>query len=205
MIFFDGFKKSRRDVIRDNQRQGKEGEEYVRRKYEMNGYKLDKTGRGHDWKATRRDWLTGKKETIYIENKTGNSKLSELQKRKKHSLGKRYVVERQIPTTFGLVEKRTDSYSDRSNDKKSNKFSGLFGSSSYGSLLGTGSSKRSSKKSSSGLFGSSSYGSLLGTGSSKRSSKKSSSGLFGSSSYDSLLGNGSSKRRSRKKSNPSFW
>ena len=118
----------------------------------MNGYKVDNTGRGHDLKSTKRDWLTGKKETIYIENKTGNSKLSELQKRKKHSLGKRYVVERQIPTTFGLVEKRTDSYSDRSNDKKSNKFSGLFGSSSYDSLLGNGSSKRRSRKKSNPSF-----------------------------------------------------
>jgi hypothetical protein len=76
---FDAFKKSKREVIRDNQYQGKAGEEKIKRDWEFSGYKVENTGIGHDLKAQRRDWLTGKKETEYIEVKTGNSPLSKLQ------------------------------------------------------------------------------------------------------------------------------
>ena len=91
------FRKSKRQVIRDNAARGKRGEEQVKAKYEMNGYKVERTGRGHDYKATKKNWLTGKKETKYVEVKTGNAELSPLQKKKKRSMGKKYVEER-VPT-----------------------------------------------------------------------------------------------------------
>ena len=80
---FDWLKKSKGEQIRENADQGKSGEEKIRRDYELAGYKVERTGRGHDWKASKRDWFTGKKETKYIEVKTGSSELSPLQKKKK--------------------------------------------------------------------------------------------------------------------------
>src|SRR5574337_208122 len=95
MGFFDVFKKSRREINRENQSQGKDGEEQVRRKYEFNGYKVTRTGKGHDFKAEKQDWLTGKKDTKYIEvkNTRGDPRLSNLQKKKKKQFGRKYVVE----------------------------------------------------------------------------------------------------------------
>lgn len=93
-LFHGMFGRSRRQVIRDNAAQGKEGEERVRSNYEMAGYEVKRTGKGHDYKVTRKSWLGGRDEVKYVEVKTGNSKLSPLQKRKKRRLGDRYVVER---------------------------------------------------------------------------------------------------------------
>ena len=88
------FGRSKKNVIRDNAAKGEAGERRVKSRYEMSGYKMKRMGRGHDFKATRNNWLTGKKETKYVEVKTGGAKLSPLQKRKKRSFGKKYVVER---------------------------------------------------------------------------------------------------------------
>lgn len=66
---------------------------------------MKRTGRGHDFKATRSNWLTGKKETRYVEVKTGGAKLSPLQKRKKRSLGKKYVVKGDPMFSFGSPSK----------------------------------------------------------------------------------------------------
>lgn len=74
--------------VRDNAAKGKAGEKRVRDKYERAGYKVERTGRGHDFKVTKDN------QTKYVEVKTGKSKLSSLQKRKKRSLGKKYVVEK---------------------------------------------------------------------------------------------------------------
>lgn len=94
MGFFNTFQRSKRAVIRDNAAKGKRAERAVRSEYEMAGYKTKQTGKGHDFKATRRNGLTGKKDTKYVEVKTGNAKLSPLQKKKKGQLGHKYVVER---------------------------------------------------------------------------------------------------------------
>ena len=67
MGFFNIFKKSKRQQIRDNADQGREGEAQVRSKYEMNGYDVKRTGRGSDYRVTKRNWLTGKKVTKYVE------------------------------------------------------------------------------------------------------------------------------------------
>ena len=152
------FRRSKRGVIRDNAAQGRSGERRVRDRYEMSGYKMKRTGRGHDFKATRSNWLTGKKETKYVEVKTGGAKLSPLQKRKKRSLGKKYVVEKGDPMfSFGSPSKGRS---------KKSAGSSLFGSPSKGrskksagsSLFGSPSKGRSKKSAGSSLFGSPSKG-----------------------------------------------
>jgi len=125
MSFFDILKKSRRQINRENQEQGKAGERRIREKYEFSGYKVKRTGKGHDLKAEKKDWWTGKKETKYIEVKTGNSKLSRLQKKKRSQFGNKYVVERLSRTPFGLVSNNRESDKPKRRTERSN--SGLFG------------------------------------------------------------------------------
>jgi len=87
-------RRSRREVNHSNQEQGRSGEAQAKAKWEMNGWKMTRTGKGHDYRATRKNWRTGKTETKYVEVKTGNSQLSPLQKKKKKQLGSKYVEER---------------------------------------------------------------------------------------------------------------
>ncbi len=87
-------KRTRREVNQSNQEQGRSGEAQAKSKWEMNGWKMTRTGRGHDYRATRKNWRTGKTETKYVEVKTGNSQLSPLQEKKKKQLGSKYVEER---------------------------------------------------------------------------------------------------------------
>ena len=94
------FKRSKRQVIRDNATKGAEAERTVKAKYELMGYKMERTGHGSDWKASRHNYLTGKKETKLVEVKTGDAQLSPLQKKRKRSWGKRYVVERVSDSPF---------------------------------------------------------------------------------------------------------
>ena len=81
--FFDVLKRSRKEVNRSNQEQGRNGETQVKSRYELNGWKMSRTGKGHDYRATRKNMWTGKTETKYVEVKTGNSQLSRLQRKKK--------------------------------------------------------------------------------------------------------------------------
>ncbi len=87
-------KRTRKEVNQSNQEQGRSGEAQTKAKWEMNGWKMTRTGRGHDYRATRKNWRTGKTETKYVEVKTGNSQLSSLQEKKKKQLGSKYVEER---------------------------------------------------------------------------------------------------------------
>lgn len=125
MGFFDAFKKTRKQVNRENQEQGKAGERRIKEEYEFSGYKVKRTGKGHDLKAEKKDWFTGKKETKYIEVKTGNSKLSPLQNKKRGKLEKKYVVERLEPTPLGLVSNNRES--DKPKKRKKKDSSGLLG------------------------------------------------------------------------------
>lgn len=177
MGFFGIFKKSRREVNRENQSQGREGEEQARREYEFSGHEVERTGKGHDLKVTKRDWLTGEKgKPKYVEVKTGNSKLSKLQKKKKRQYGSRYVEKRYERTPLGLVPKNNFVEPRR---RSSSRIDSMFG-------LG-GSSKPSRRKSSE-------YDSMFGSGG--RSSKRKSS----SSGFDSMFGSGSSGSKRRKAS-----
>ena len=183
MGFFDVFKKSRKQVNRENQEQGKAGERKIREKYEFSGGKVTRTGKGHDFKVETKDWF-GNKTTKHIEVKTGNSKLSKLQKKKQSRLGDKYVVERLEPTPFGLSTNNRES--DLSPKQRKKNSSSIFGSSSMDSIFGTSSTKKKS------------------TSKKKRVSKTNSDSLFGgSSSMDSIFGSNSSKKR--KKKSDSIW
>lgn len=46
-FFDDVFKRSKRQVVRDNAVQGKDGEERVKTNYEWGGYEVKRTGTGH--------------------------------------------------------------------------------------------------------------------------------------------------------------
>ncbi|MDE1844430.1 MAG: hypothetical protein KGI10_03780 [Thaumarchaeota archaeon] len=162
MEFRDFFKKSRREVNRENQSQGRQGEEQARREYEFSGHEVERTGKGHDLKVTKRDWLTGKKgKPKYVEVKTGNSKLSELQKKKKRQYGSRYIEKRYEPTPLGLIPK-SNSMGHETKKKSSG----------YDSMFGLGGSSSSRKKTNS-----SGFDSMFGTGSSKKRRSSSSWGF----------------------------
>jgi len=180
MGFFDIFKKSRKQVNRENQEQGREGERKIREKYEFSGGKVTRTGKGHDFKVETKDWF-GKKTTKHIEVKTGNSKLSKLQKKKQRRLGDKYVVERLESTPFGLSSNNRDS--DLTPKQRKKKNSSIFGgSSSMDSIFGGGSSTK--KK----------------TGRKKKTTKSTSDSIFGgSSSMDSIFGSSSTKKKTGRK------
>ena len=65
MGFFDVLKKSRRQVNRENQEQGREGERRIKEEYEFSGYKIKRTGKGHDLKAEKTDEDAERKETLH--------------------------------------------------------------------------------------------------------------------------------------------
>lgn len=96
------FKRSRREINNANREQGKSAEDQIRAKWEIMGYKVKRTGRGHDFKAMGIDPLVGKKITYYIEVKSGDSKPTQLQKQMRKKYGKRYVVER-VNGPFGVI------------------------------------------------------------------------------------------------------
>lgn len=82
MGFFNFFKKSRWQINKENQERGKEAERQIKAEYELSGKKMQRTGRGHDYKATWYDWITGKNKSEYVEVKSGNAKLSPTQKKR---------------------------------------------------------------------------------------------------------------------------
>jgi len=59
-------KQRKREQIRENWRKGMAGQDIVRMKYVLQGYEVEPTGRGHDFRVRRRDWLTDR----VIESKT---------------------------------------------------------------------------------------------------------------------------------------
>ena len=92
-------KQIKRDVIAENRRKGQAGEEAIRMRYALQGYEMERTGRGHDFRARKRDIFSGKViESKVVEVKTGKSQLSKLQ-RKTKSKGN-YKVERVEPMFY---------------------------------------------------------------------------------------------------------
>lgn len=74
----------KRDVIAQNRRRGRDGEEVAKMQLAMQGYEVERTGRGSDFRARRRDVFTGRVvESKLVEVKTGNAKLSRLQRKTK--------------------------------------------------------------------------------------------------------------------------
>ena len=83
-----GIKKSKkrrqRDQLEANKRKGRAGENEVRIKYAMQGYEVSRTGKGSDLQVIKSDFCTGKVvESKKVEVKTGNAKLSKLQRKAK--------------------------------------------------------------------------------------------------------------------------
>ena len=187
MGFFDAFKKSRKQVNRENQEQGKAGERRIKEEYEFSGYKVKRTGKGHDLKAEKKDWFTGKKDTKYIEVKTGNSKLSKLQKKKRGQLGKKYVVERLEPTPLGLVSNNRES--DKPKKRKKKDSSSLLG---FGNVSFWGSESDGKKKTRKKT--------TRKKTTKKSPTKKKSDSIWGSSnSMDSIFGSTSTKKKTTRK------
>lgn len=192
MGFLDIFKKNKKEIIRENQSRGKDAEEHIKRKYEFNGYKVTRTGRGHDFKAEKRDWLSGKKEIKHIEVKTGNSKLSDLQRKKKRQFGRgKYVEERLDYTPFGFIS-QDDTYKMKSPTKRETKRS-----SGYDSMFGLGGGARSRKTNEHG-FGSG-LDNMFGTGSSRKQRRNNNFSSGGG--LNDMFGTGSSGRRKKNSSN----
>lgn len=186
MGFFDVFKKSRKEVNHENRYYGKEAEEQARREYELNGYEVEKIHRGGDLKVRKRDWLTGKKgKPTIVEVKSGNSKLSDLQKKRKRQYGDRFVEKRYERTPLGLVPtSRTTEHKSRT---KSSGFDDKFG-------FGSSSNKRNKRSNDYG------FGSGLDNmfGSSNSGSRKRKSDGF-----DSMFGMGGTSKSKRKRSSGS--
>jgi len=87
-------KKIKKEVIGENRRKGKAGEDTVKMNYQLQGYEVERTGRGHDFRVRKRDMLTGKvTRSKLVEVKTGNARLSKLQKKTKKKRSN-YKVER---------------------------------------------------------------------------------------------------------------
>jgi hypothetical protein len=77
-------KQKKRATIRKNYHQGKAAEERSMMKDNLQGYETERTGRGHDYIRRKRDIFTGRvTKTEYVEVKSGNAKLSPLQKKTK--------------------------------------------------------------------------------------------------------------------------
>ena len=145
------FRRSKGQVIRDNAARGRSGEDRVKMEYEMAGYKVKRTGRGHDFKATRNNWWGGK-ETKYVEVKTGSSQLSPLQKKRRRSMGRKYVVERTSPHSDCILG--TGFGSERSKSSGMGLFGGLDAEASKRKSRSKASKRRGrSKAAGMGLFG----------------------------------------------------
>jgi hypothetical protein len=100
-LFGTRSKKQRKsDQIASNRRQGVAAEDESMFEDRIQGYEVERTGRGHDYVRRKRDLLTGKvTKTQYVEVKSGNAKLSKLQKKTKRKKSN-YVIKRKDPLLF---------------------------------------------------------------------------------------------------------
>ena len=71
-----------------NLKRGERHEDRIERKYKRDGWKVERSGWGSDFKATKNGHVR------YIECKTGTGRLTPKQKRRKARVGKRYKVYR---------------------------------------------------------------------------------------------------------------
>ena len=90
-------KQIKREVIAENRRKGKAAEDTYVMRARMAGYEVERTGRGHDFRVRKRDIITGKVTYSGVrEIKSGNAKLSRLQRKTKKKQSN-YKVIRQDP------------------------------------------------------------------------------------------------------------
>ena len=99
MIDFFGFdrkksKKARKQqTLKENKRRGRAAEAQVKFDYQLKGYEVERTGRGHDFRVRRRNVWGKVVESKVVEVKSGNAKLSKLQNKTKKKKSN-YKVER---------------------------------------------------------------------------------------------------------------
>lgn len=104
MSLFDGSifgpkseKDRKREQIRRNKRQGRAAEDQVRLQLQVEGWEVERTGYGSDFRAKRRDFLTGEVvDEKLVEVKSGDARLSDLQKKMKRGR-EEYEVRRRDP------------------------------------------------------------------------------------------------------------
>nr|MBA4405535.1 hypothetical protein [Nanoarchaeum sp.] len=98
---FSSPKERKRNRIKQNVRKGSAAErDAVNSDALFGGWESKRTGKGHDFEQIRQDWITGKPQKRYKEVKSGNAKLSKLQKKtmaKMKKNGVDYVVDRRDP------------------------------------------------------------------------------------------------------------
>jgi hypothetical protein len=105
-IFDFGFKpptkkQRKKKTIRDNQAKGRAAEDQAMMRDRLSGYDVERTGKGHDYVRRKRDIITGRvQKTEYVEVKSGNAKLSPLQKKTKKKKKGSYKTVREDPFFF---------------------------------------------------------------------------------------------------------
>lgn len=153
-------KEQNREQMRRVQDQGKSGEDQVRAKWQLRGYELKRTGRGHDYYATKRDPLTNRVvDSKYIEAKSGeHARPSKLQEKMKKKYGSRYVVDRVDPNPLYNASKSSDMFGSSSSSRKKRSSSGDVFGNMFGSSSGSGRKRKSDSiwGTGSSVFGSSS-------------------------------------------------
>lgn len=93
-------KERKRQQGRRNQRKGQMAEEQAKMDWAMSGYEIEDVHEGADFIARRRDPFTGRiQEEQKVEVKSGNSRLTERQRREKRK-SDNYVVERRETGLF---------------------------------------------------------------------------------------------------------
>jgi len=94
-------KQIKKEVIAENRRTGKLGEDNIRARLEFQGYEVERTPHGKDFIARKRQFITGRViQTKHIEVKTGKAKLSRLQQKTKKNKSNYQVIREQNPYDF---------------------------------------------------------------------------------------------------------
>src|SRR3989338_4200646 len=90
-------KEIKREVLAENRRNSKYAEENYRMRASIQGYEVERTGKGHDYRVRKRDPFTGKVTYSGLrEIKSGKAKLSRLQEKTKKKKSN-YKVVRENP------------------------------------------------------------------------------------------------------------
>jgi len=77
-------KQKKRETLEDNRTRGRSAERQAAVSSYMNGYEVERTGHGSDFRITKREPFTGKViERKLVEVKSGKAKLSDLQRKTK--------------------------------------------------------------------------------------------------------------------------
>jgi hypothetical protein len=104
MSFGDAFggrksqKQKKRETLEANRARGRAAERQAEVSSYLSGYEVERTGRGSDFRLTKRELFTGKViERKLVEVKSGKAKLSELQRKTKKKKSNYKVFRVDIP------------------------------------------------------------------------------------------------------------